>query len=70
MADKTQTIKQLKVKDLLKILQEMPPNSIVYLGDDEELNGMHEAFFCQMVNREFVNSISYGSLDKAGILIS
>ena len=70
MADKTQTIKQLTVKDLVKILQEMPPKSIVYIGDDEELNGMHEAFFCQRVNRDFVNSVSYGSLDRAGILIS
>ena len=43
-------MKQLKVKDLIKYLEEMPPNSIVYLGDDEELNGLHEAYFVQKVN--------------------
>ena len=63
-------MKQLKVKDLIECLEEMPPNSIVYLGDDEELNGLHEAYFVQKVNGEFVNSVSYGSLDKAGVLIS
>ena len=62
--------KQMKVKDLIGYLEEMPPNSLVYLGDDEELNGLHEAYFVQKVNSEFVNSVSYGSFDTAGVLIS
>lgn len=39
---------QLKVKDLKKILDEMPDNAVVYLGDDEELN---EPFFCHLGNQ-------------------
>lgn len=54
-------MKQLKVKDILNIfakaksvyelsyeeLEELP----VYLGDDEELNGIHCAYFCQAVDK-------------------
>lgn len=48
----------------------MPEDAIVYIGDDEELNGLHEAFFIQEVKDDFVSSLSYGSLTNGGVLIS
>lgn len=63
-------MKQLTVKTLKKYLNDMPENALVYLGDDEELNGVHGAYFIQKENREFINSISYGTYDKGGVIIS
>lgn len=61
---------QLKVKDLKKILDEMPDNAVVYLGDDEELNGIHGAYFCQRATKGMVSECTYGRYKKAGVLIS
>lgn len=63
-------MKQLKVKDLKMILETMPDNAVVYLGDDEELNGLHGAYFCQKVSKGMVMDTSYGRYEKSGVLIS
>lgn len=63
-------MKQLTVKSLKGYLKDMPEDAIVYIGDDEELNGLHEAFFIQEVKDDFVSSLSYGSLTNGGVLIS
>ena len=61
---------QLTVKALKQILSGMKDDDVIYLGDDEELNGVHEAFFCQEMSGNELSSISYGSITKGGVLIS
>lgn len=34
-------MKQLTVKDLKAFLKDLPDDTLVYLGDDDELNGIH-----------------------------
>lgn len=63
-------MKQLTVKVLKELLNTMPDNAIVYLGDDEELNGIHGAYFVQKETKAIINSMSYGTYDKGGVLIS
>lgn len=63
-------MKQLTVKSLKGYLKDMPEDAIVYIGDDEELNGLHEAFFIQEIDDDFASSASYGSITKGGVLIS
>lgn len=63
-------MKQLTVKVLKERLASMPDNAVVYLGDDEELNGVHGAYFVQTEPRKVINSISYGTYNKGGVLIS
>jgi hypothetical protein len=51
----------MKASELLHILESMKQrkdfdNLEVYLGDDEELNGIHESYYCQIVdanNKDF-----------------
>ena len=61
---------QLTVKKLKELLEDMPDNDIIYLGDDEELNGIHEAYFCQRITGKEANSLTYGAWDKKGVMIS
>ena len=63
-------MKQLTVKQLRTLLKDMPDNYTIYLGDDEELNGIHEAYFCQKINGDEASSFSYGSYTKMGVMIS
>lgn len=52
-------MKQLKIKDLERLIkklkekypldyQEIP----IYLGDDEELNGIHTGWYCEVINEK------------------
>lgn len=55
-------MKQLTIGDLLKAIEEIKTNAKlsdeqiknmpIYLGDDEELNGVHDAMFCNYVSEE------------------
>lgn len=63
-------MKQLTVGVLKDQLSKMPDNALVYLGDDEELNGIHAAFFVQEERADSISSMSYGSYTKGGCLIS
>lgn len=53
-------MKQLKVKDILKTLEELKKKYTeeeilempIYLGDDDELNSVHCAWFCEDINRQ------------------
>lgn len=63
-------MKQLTVKQLKSILNTMPENAKIYLGDDEELNGIHGAYFAQEVSKDDIVSLSYGEFDNSAILIS
>lgn len=63
-------MKQLTVKKLRTLLEEYDDTDIIYLGDDEELNGMHGAYFIQGINDKEAGEISWGSLKKGGVLIS
>lgn len=61
---------QLTVKKLKEILSEMKDTDVIYLGDDEELNGLHSAYFCQKMSGNEISSITYGTIRKGGVLIS
>lgn len=63
-------MKQMTVKQLKKYLKDFPDDALVYLGDDEELNGIHGAYFIQEESGDFISSISYGNYDQGGVLIS
>lgn len=39
---------QLTVKQLKEALANVNSDAKIYLGDDEELNGIHEAYFAQL----------------------
>lgn len=82
-------MKQLKIKDIVKlimILQNENGMSLdeinelpIYLGDDDELNGVHNGWYCELIDSdndedgviELINS-NYGTTDLKGkaILIS
>lgn len=40
-------MKQLTVKDLREAIKGLPSDTRVFLGDDEELNGVHQAWYAQ-----------------------
>lgn len=42
-------IKALTIKDLKDAIKNLPDDFIVVLGDDEELNGVHIAYGCDVV---------------------
>ena len=60
----------LTVGTLKKIIKDMPDNLKIYLGDDEELNGIHQAYFCQEIDANEASSYSYGSYTNKGVMIS
>lgn len=39
---------QLTIKELKAVLANVDDDTKIYLGDDEELNGIHEAYFAQL----------------------
>lgn len=43
---------QLTVGALKTLLKDIPDDLLVYIGDDEELNGMHGAYFAQRLDEE------------------
>lgn len=54
-------MEMLKLGDVLALVHElrvqgMPDDEIkalpVYIGDDEELNGIHNAFYCQQIDAQ------------------
>ena len=63
-------MKQITVGRLRTLLKEYNSTDIVYLGDDEELNGLHGAYFVQEINGKEATEISWGSITKGGVLIS
>lgn len=64
-------MKQLTLKTLRAVTAHLPEDTIIYLGDDEELNGTHQAFFIQTMEKDELNEIGYGSdYEKGGLLIS
>lgn len=48
-------MKQLTMKDILNLALELQNKGVnlsklkVYLGDDDELNGVHNAWYCEMI---------------------
>ena len=62
-------MKLLTVKELKEQLSHYADDEPVYLGDDEELNGLHGAYFVQRINKSSVHSMNE-YYDGAGILIS
>ena len=64
-------MKQLTVKTIKEAIKDLPDDTIVYLGDDEELNSIHQAFFVHPITDEEVDVYSLGSLTgDGGLLIS
>lgn len=55
---------QLTVGVLKARIAHLPDDAVVYLGDDEELNGIHEAFFVQEITDGDVSAYSQGSLTE------
>lgn len=55
-------MKQLTVGALGAMIKGLPENAVVYIGDDEELNGIHQAFFVQEMTDDEVDTFSQGSL--------
>lgn len=53
---------QLTVGALREAIKGLPASTVIYLGDDEELNGIHEAFFAQEITDDDVSTYSDGSL--------
>ena len=64
-------MKQLTVGALSALIKHLPDDTVVYIGDDEELNGIHQAFFVQTITDDEVDTYSQGSLtEQGGLLIS
>ena len=63
-------MKQLTVKEIKTAIKDLPDNTIVYIGDDEELNGLHEAYYIQNCSAKEMKLFSQNSINKAGVLIS
>lgn len=64
-------MKQLTVGALSALIKHLPDDMVVYLGDDEELNGVHQAFFVQTVKKNELNDMGCGNdYNKGGLLIS
>ena len=63
-------MKQMTVGKLKSLLENYNDTDIVYLGDDEELNGLHGAYFVQEINGKEATEISWGSITRGGVLIS
>ena len=55
---------QLTVGALRSAMKGLPASTVIYLGDDEELNGIHEAFFAQEITDADVSTYSQGSLTE------
>lgn len=55
---------QLTVRAIRETIANLPDDAVVYLGDDEELNGIHEAFFVQEITDDEVSTYSQGSLTE------
>lgn len=45
-------MKQLTVGALKTLLEGVPDDLLVCIGDDEELNGIHGAYFAQRIDEE------------------
>ena len=45
-------MEQLTVGKLKTLLKDVPDNLLVCIGDDEELNGIHGAYFAQRIDEE------------------
>ena len=45
-------MKQLTVGALKTLLENVPDNLLVCIGDDDELNGIHGAYFAQRIDGE------------------
>lgn len=64
-------MKQLTVGVLRALIKHLPDDMFVFLGDDEELNGTHEAYFVQTVEKDELNEMGCGSEhESGGLLIS
>ena len=63
-------MEKLTVGKLKQILATVPDNQIVYLGDDEELNGIHLAFFAQEMSERDMKEFSQDQFKGTGFLIN
>lgn len=53
-------MQQLRFKDLAKLFEELKKKYTIeeimempiYIGDDDELNGVHTAWFCEEINKD------------------
>lgn len=63
-------MEQMTAGKLRTWLAKYPDDTVIYLGDDEELNGVHQAYFVQKETGSVINELSYGNYKKSGILIS
>ena len=79
-------MKQIKVKNILALLDQLKKQGMsekeigelaVYIGDDEEMNGIHTAYYCQKIDEindaEFVELIENGNnakFNERALLIS
>ena len=62
---------QITVGVLRKAIKGLPDSTVVYLGDDEELNGIHEAYFVQPAcKKELETMCSHQEFKRGGLLIS
>ena len=63
-------MKQLTVGVLKLALQNEPDDELIFLGDDEELNGIHGAYFVGRHDADEMEDMSQGTCNKSGFLIS
>lgn len=64
-------MKQMTIGTLKALIQNVPDNMVVFLGDDEELNGIHQAFFAQKCSKEEIKEFSQDQFEgTTGFLIS
>lgn len=63
--------KQLKFGDILKLAKQLKKNGMqeedicnlpIYIGDDEELNGIHTAFYSEMIDKDCENDNDFCAL--------
>lgn len=55
-------MKQLRIKDIFDIFNELSRRGMslkeikelpIYIGNDTELNGIHTAFYCEVIDKEY-----------------
>lgn len=58
-------MKQLRIKDIFQLINGLSKRGMsleeikalpIYIGDDEELNGIHTAYFCEQIADDEANS--------------
>lgn len=52
-------MEKMTVGRLKQLLDKVPNNLVVYIGNDEELNGVHPAFFAQKVTDQDLENLRW-----------